>query len=192
MSQGNIIFTTEKYGIAAVFVLLAERLWVLTFFFRYVTVDFSGSNINIKMIQIHLTFLGVLSVATVFIFCTGVHKVFLICDWGWNLYSCGVYCMKKPSTVTLPLSPHWRPYKAFCVTGWLRRKNLGLIYKWFCIISRHQGEVDNCIITVPMRGGPGGHYWREILLMSIVWSNTFDSPPCLDWNISEVWICRDS
>lgn len=76
MSQGNIIFTTEKYGIAAVFVLLAERLWVLTFFFpRYVSVDFSGSNINIKMIRILLTFLGVLSVATVFIFCTGVYKV---------------------------------------------------------------------------------------------------------------------
>lgn len=32
MSQGNIIFTTEKYDITAVFVLLAERLWVLKFF----------------------------------------------------------------------------------------------------------------------------------------------------------------
>lgn len=34
MSQGNIIFTTEKCEIAAaaVFVLLAERLWVLKSF----------------------------------------------------------------------------------------------------------------------------------------------------------------
>lgn len=80
MSKGNITFTSEKFDIAVVFVLLAERFGALNKIFRCYSRLFWVKHVNIKMFKIYLTLLGVLSVAIVFIFCIGSLTDYLIYD----------------------------------------------------------------------------------------------------------------
>ena len=105
--------------------------------------------------------------------------------WIWAKMKDTGNCMRSFPTVILPLlQPILMALWEFLITDLSRRKitNPGLVSKWFFMICWHPGtqlyhysSSREIVLESSNRG--------EILLMSIIESNTFECPRYLDWNM---------
>ena len=104
--------------------------------------------------------------------------------WIWTKMKDISNCMRSSSTMILPLlQPILTALWEFLITGLSSRKitNPGLVSKWFFMICWHPGTwlhhysfSGEIVLETSNRG--------EILLMSIIESNTFECPHYLNWN----------
>ena len=60
------------------------------------------------------------------------------------------------------------------------KEDLGLVYRWFCMMCKHHPKVDSCSTTVPLWEIPEGQCWRGIHTVGRTSSSASGCSLCLE------------